>query len=214
MFVHSCCCIGIFVSSGLIQIQNRIQNHLKMLSNIWKGKRKGILFSSRFSAQLTRSPPSPAARLLSRAWSSLAFPRLGRAQQVPSLAQQLARARAAVSLSACHWRRGPACRTTPSSSPYRANFLPRFTDRILPSQSFFPCLEHLRVIKTGCRTPPLHLTSKQRTDVVPRRPRSSRSWSRSPSRAPHRLRADSVFGSYLGELALFPTLSWCFSFVR
>jgi hypothetical protein len=58
-----------------------------------------------------------------------------------------------------------------------------------------------------CRTPPLQLTSKQRTKVVPRSPRSNHSRSRPPSRAPHRLRVDSVFISYLGELALFSTSS-------
>jgi hypothetical protein len=102
----------------------------------------------------------------------------------------------------------------PSSSPRRADFLPRSTDQIRRPYLSFLTWSTPELFIPSSRTPPLHLTPKQRTDVVPRRLRSSRSRSRPPSRAPQRLRADSVFGSYLGELAMFSTPSWCFSFAR
>jgi hypothetical protein len=75
---------------------------------------------------------------------------LGRAQQAP--AAWLTRARAFLSLrvadtSGPRVRRAPFLKLTPSS-------LSLFTtNQIRCPYPFFPCLEHLWVIKMGCRTP-------------------------------------------------------------
>jgi hypothetical protein len=43
MTVHSCCCIGIFVLSSLLQIQKRIQNILEnSFGKLENKKRKGF----------------------------------------------------------------------------------------------------------------------------------------------------------------------------
>jgi hypothetical protein len=78
---------------------------------------------------------------------------------------------------------GPQVRTASLLKPSATAPSKYITDRISPFNLFFPCLEHHQAIKAGCRTPPLHLAPKQRTDVVPRRPRSSRSPSRPPLQA-------------------------------
>jgi hypothetical protein len=126
--VGTCLCTYVvafeyFVLSGLIQIQKRIQNNLKMLWNIWKGKRKGVLFL--FSAFGPAAHPSPMARLPpNRARPSLLlrFPALGRAQRVQPLAQQAhASARAACLLCVSLMPR--AHTSGPSSSPCRIRFL-------------------------------------------------------------------------------------------
>jgi hypothetical protein len=216
--VETCLCthavaFGYFVLSGLIQIQKRIQNNLKKLWNIWKGKRKGnsFLFSV-FSPAQSAAQPSPAARLPSARVAHLLillFPRLG-----PSPTDGPVRARCRLSLCVSLTSRARVSDDAFFFSTPRPISFPVPPTESFPPNPFFPCLEHLRVIKTGCHTSPLHLTPKQRTDVVPRRPRSSRSRSRPPSWAPHRFRIDSVFVSYLGELAMFPTPSRCFSFAR
>jgi hypothetical protein len=89
-------------------------------------------------------------------------------------------------------------------------------DRIHRHNLPLRCLEHLRVIKTGCRTPPLHIAPRRKTNIVPRRLRGSHSRDRPPSRAPHRFWSDFVSVFYLGELAMFPTpsrylliIEWC-----
>jgi hypothetical protein len=83
MFVHSCCCIWFFLYWVVwFKFKRGFKNHLKMLWNIWKGKRKGILFL--FSVF---SPPSPRPAC-SRARGRLQLPRLG-----PSPASPAARAR-------------------------------------------------------------------------------------------------------------------------
>jgi hypothetical protein len=71
--------------------------------------------------------------------------------------------------------------TTPAGFPFLVS-----PDRIRRHNLPLPCLEHLRVIKTGCRTPPLHIAPRRKTNIVPRRLRGSRSRDRPPSRAPHR----------------------------
>jgi hypothetical protein len=195
MFVHSCCCIWIFVMSGLIQIQIRIQNHLKMLCNIWKEKRKRNLpFSSLLARQahsftVARVPSPTLDRLIcvrfgpSRPVAPTRVPlrRLGRLRP---LAQQPARESCRAFLLSC----------IADSVALRVRRLlllhdgSRFPSIILPIESFppiffFPCLEHLRAIKTGCRTSPLHIAPRRKNNIVPRRLLGSRSRDRPPFRA-------------------------------
>jgi hypothetical protein len=157
--------------------------------------------------------------LLPRAWAVFVrplpaprFPALGRAQLA-----QLARA-AAVPFTACGWHRGSTC---------QGHLLPshagvRFLSIASPTESSLPNLSFLVWSVSGLYKSRLHIfpppsNSFAVSRELPRRhselgalPRHHRP----PSRAPHRLRADFVFGSYLGELALFPTPSRCFSFAR
>jgi hypothetical protein len=130
----------------------------------------------------------------------------------PSPASRLL-ARALTSAYRC-WHRGPRVRTT-SSSPRQLRFpflVP--PNRIRLHISPLPCLEHHRVIKIGCRTSPLHLAPKRRTDIVPRRPRSSRSPSRPPLQAARLPRFLIGFVLARGEFALVCSTRWCFSFAR
>jgi hypothetical protein len=48
MTVHSCCCIGVFVLSGLLRTQKRIQNPFKKLWKLRKEKKRVSLLSLAF----------------------------------------------------------------------------------------------------------------------------------------------------------------------
>jgi hypothetical protein len=217
MFVHSCCCIGIFGWSGLIQIQKRIQNNLKNALKYLKRKKKKSFFPlpsfrpiKPSSLSLTRSPLSSMAHLLPRAWSS---PSPRDSPLGPSPVDGPVRVQRFPSLTACRWHHGPTRQDLLFLHAEPISFLVLPIESASKSPSFLTwSTPELFIL--SLRTPLLHLTLTKRTDVIPRRLRSSRSRSRLPSRAPHRLRADSVFVSYLGELAMFSTSSRCFSFAR
>jgi hypothetical protein len=107
---------------------------------------------------------------------------------------------------------------TPSSSPRRVRFL----SIAPPTESFLPILPFLNWSVSGLYKSRPHIFTPPSNSFavsteLPRRHSELGALPchhRPPSRAPHRLRVDSVFVSYLGELALFPTPSWCFSFAR
>jgi hypothetical protein len=135
MFVHSCCCIWIFVLSGLIQIQKRIQNNLKMLWNIWKGKRKKSFISHPSfrpvkPSSLPHTRSLPASRVRGPSPAPL-FPRLG-----PSPADGPVHARCRLSSLRVTNTTGPLVMAFFFfSMPRPISFLVS-TDRILSSQSF------------------------------------------------------------------------------
>jgi hypothetical protein len=147
MFVHSCCCIWIFGWSGLIQIQNRIQNHLKMLWNIWKGKRKrDFILSLAFGLF---SPARPQAhhrrgRLLPRAWvvSEWPFPVSPLGPSPPSAAAWLARAHR-LPLLVAHWRVDPSLVSLTGGPHVSGHLLPShtgawFLSTVSPIETFLP----------------------------------------------------------------------------
>jgi hypothetical protein len=192
MFVHSCCCIGIFVLSGLIQIQKRIQNKLKMLWNIWKGKRKRVsLLSLAFGlwSPAAHHRPRPAcSRVRGRlprfpAWAEPSKPR----RWPSSLHAHAAAVSFSHGVSLTPWPH-----TSGPSSPRRADFLPRSTDRIRLQISFFPYLEHPRAIYSELAHPSapsyLEATDRRRPEEATLEPQSEPSAIPSSTPSPGRLR--------------------------
>jgi hypothetical protein len=146
-----------------------------------KRKKKRIYLSSSLSTRKPNSSPRPACLPRARRSPRPAWAESGRWPSNP-------RERDVMSVS---HRVSLTLRTHPSGVFFLPTTPPGFAflvtpDRIRRHNLPLPCLEHLRVIKTGCRTPPLHIALRRKTNIVPRRLRGSRSRDRPPSRSPHR----------------------------